>query len=342
MKYSRHYALKYCFIFLTSFFLSQNSVASTGAAEVDPHVLIKEMVTIIVGSTNAKSAQETLCKEGGVFRRSVKVKGKILPVVAHNCGSYDFFNYAMLMCSDYPGFSGSTCFKKGTEVFKKRGETPDLEKAKQYIENAIRDKKVDPHTLACSTPAEKLMGAFKEVAARGCAPETKPVAKPQTGWQVTKPSAAAGAGAKITIGSHKLNPPVNIVRSSLRDLPSNQGLEIDRLDLNQSALQSALQGMSLQSAGKSAAVKGSMLQQEQSLVTQYESVNSTLSSLKIEIDGGKKSLRTDLIAAAQKLNADTKKLLETLNVEAKIPTANVDTRKFLDALKSQPKAAAAA
>jgi hypothetical protein len=340
MKYSRHYALKYSFIFLTSFFLVQNSVASTGSAEVDPHVLIKEMVTTIVGSTNAKSAQETLCKEGGVFRRSVKVKGKILPVVAHNCGSYDFFNYAMLMCSDYPGFSGSTCFKKGTEVFKKRGETPDLEKAKQYIEKAIREKKVDPHTLACSTPPEKLMGAFKEVAARGCAPETKPATKPQTGWQVTKPSAAAGA--KITIGSHKLNPPVTIVRSSLKDLPPRESLEIDHLDMSQSALQSVLRDLSLQSAGKTGPVKGSMVQQEQSLVTQYESVNSTLSSLKIEIDGGKKSLRTDLLATAQKLNADTKKLLETLAPETKGPAAKTDTKKFLDALKGQPKAAAAA
>lgn len=316
--------------------------ATTDVPSVDPHVLIKEIVSTVSASPDAKSAQNAICKEGGVFRRGVKVKGKILPVTAYNCESYDFFNYALLMCGDYEGFAQSTCYKKGVDVFKKRGETPSIPRAKEYIASAVKDKKVDPMTLACKIPAEKLMGAMKEVAEIACNPVQKvePEKKPTTGWQVAKPSAAAGA--KITIGSHKISPPVMITRPLLKDLPPRDGLEIDRLDLGQSALQSVLKDMSLQSAGKTGAVKGSMLQQELSLVTQYESVNNTLSSLKIELDAGRKSVRSDLLAQAQKLNADTKKLLEVLSAETKAPTAKADTKKFFDALKIQPKAAAAA
>lgn len=320
----------------------QSADATTDVPAIDPHALIKEIVNTVSASPDAKSAQDTICKEGGIFRRSVKVKGKVLPVVAYNCESYDFFNYALLMCGDYTGFSQSTCYKKGTEVFKKRGETPNIPRAKDYIVSAIKDKKVDPTTLACKIPSEKLMGALKEVSAVACNPAqvSVPEKKPATGWQAAKPSGAAGS--KITIGSHKISPPVVLVRPSLKDLPPLASLEIDHLDMSQSALQSVLRDLSLQSAGKTAPAKGSMVQQELSLVTQYESVNSTLSSLKVELDAGKKSVRSDLLAAAQKLNADTKKLLETLSSETKGPAAKVDTKKFLDAMKTQPSTAAAA
>lgn len=292
-----------CALTLTG--LIQHANASDSILGNDAHRLIQEMVSTISKSADAKSAQAAICKEGGVFRRSSKVKGNILPVVAYNCESYDFFNYALLMCADYPGFSSSTCYKKGTEVFKKRGETPSVEGAKKYIAQSIKDKKVDPYTLSCSTPRAKLMSELKNVADVACNPTTPPTAKPQTGWQTaTKPSAT---GSKIVIGNHRLNPPVVITQSALRDLPARDSSLVSDLVQMQSSITDVIKN----------SAKAPMIKQEALLVDQYEKVNSTLGHIKIEVEANKKkNLTGSLLAEAQKLSDATKAMIAAINSAA--------------------------
>lgn len=281
--------------------------ASDPISASDAHVLIQEIVSTISKSADAKSAQTAICKEGGIFRRSSNVKGRLLPVVAYNCESYDFFNYALLMCSDYPGFSNSTCYKKGTEIFKKRGETPNVDNAKKYISQAIKDKKVDPSTLACSTPRVKLMSELKNVADSSCNPSVAP-AKQQTNWQSVKPSASA-AGSKITIGKHRLSPPVTILQSALSDLPSNDASLISDFVAMQSSITDVLSKFEMKSAVKTGPVKGKMLEQETALVDQYESNNTSLSKLKVEVESKQKKNMSSLLNEAKKLSEATKKLV---------------------------------
>lgn len=295
---------------------NHNANASDPISASDAHVLIQEIVSTISKSADAKSAQTAICKEGGIFRRSSNVKGRLLPVVAYNCESYDFFNYALLMCSDYPGFSNSTCYKKGTEIFKKRGETPNVDNAKKYISQAIKDKKVDPSTLACSTPRVKLMSELKNVADSSCNPSVAP-AKQQTNWQSVKPSASA-AGSKITIGKHRLSPPVVIIESALRDLPTNDASLISDFVAMQSSITDALSKIEMQSvgktepmksAGKTGPITGKMLGQETALVEQYERNNTSLSKLKVEIESKQKKNMSSLLNEAKKLSEATKKLV---------------------------------
>lgn len=281
--------------------------ASDPISASDAHVLIQEIVSTISKSADAKSAQTAICKEGGIFRRSSNVKGRLLPVVAYNCESYDFFNYALLMCSDYPGFSSSTCYKKGTEIFKKRGETPNVDNAKKYISQAIKDKKVDPSTLACSTPRVKLMSELKNVADSSCNPSVAP-AKQQSNWQSVKPSASA-AGSKITIGKHRLSPLVVIIPSALRDLPSNDASLISDFVAMQSSITDVLSKFEMKSAGKAGPVKGKMLEQEAALVDQYESNNTSLSKLKVEVESKQKKNMSSLLNEAKKLSEATKNLI---------------------------------
>lgn len=209
--------------------LSENLEAARIQTTGTPHPLVKEMVDTIVSK-----GQDAVCVPSGVFRKSVKRPGSLLPVAGGNCQSTDFYNMALVVCGGYKDqngkdFEDSTCGKIGSSSlgYKK------VEDAKNYLIQAIKDRRTDAVYLACHSPQDKLVRGLKEVALAACeeAAPARPTTTAPTTTTPTQTPEAAPTGRKRSAGVTGVTPAILAVRAKLQAAAKQNVVYLDALKL---------------------------------------------------------------------------------------------------------------